>query len=162
MAPRKWTVKVEGLREINDALGQLPKATGRNVMRRVAVKRLEPMAEDARSRAPDNPATGGNDLRESIAVSTQLAGYAKRLNRRSKAEIEAHMGPAGRGGKKAPPQGSQQEFGNVNHPPQPFMRPAWDAGKHDLLNGITDDFWDEINKAAARQAKKTARLAAKG
>lgn len=156
------TVRVEGLREIDLALGELGKATGRNVMRRVAVKRLEPMAEVARRLAPDDPATGGNDLRSSIAVSTKLGGYAKRLNKRSKSEAEAHMGPAGQGGVKAPPQGSLQEFGTVNHPPQPFMRPAWDGGKDKLLDGIKDDLWQAIEKAAERQARKTARLAARG
>ena len=38
------TVSIEGLREVDAALGQLGKATGRNVMRRVAVARLEPIA----------------------------------------------------------------------------------------------------------------------
>ncbi|RZJ44973.1 MAG: HK97 gp10 family phage protein [Brevundimonas sp.] len=158
---RSWNVKVEGLKEIDAALAQFPKATGRNVMRRVAVKRLEPMAEDARRRAPVLE-QGGGDLRDSIAVSTKAAGYAKRINRGSKSEVEAYMGPGGVGGKKAPPQGTQQEFGNQNHGPQPFMRPAWDAGKHDLLGGIADDLWAEIDKAAKRAARKAARLAAKG
>jgi HK97 gp10 family phage protein len=151
-------VSVEGLREVDAALGDLGKATGRNVMRRVALARLEPMAEEARRLAP----VEDTDLRDSIAVSTKLAGYAKRLNRHSKSEAEAHMGPAGAGGKKAPPQGSLQEFGTNNHPPQPFMRPAWDGGKDALLEGIADDLWAEISKAAARQAKKAARLAARG
>ena len=154
---RKFKVKVEGLRAVNDALGQLPKATGRNVLRRVALERLKPMAEDARAKAPVLE-QGGGDLRDSIDVSTKLKGYAKRLNKRGKAEVEAYMGPAGRGGKKAPPQGTQQEFGNKNHGPQPFMRPAWDGGKHKLLDGIADDLWTEIDKAAARLAKKAARL----
>ena len=155
-------VSVEGLREIDAALGELGKATGRNVMRRVALAGLERIAEEARRLAPNNPDTGGNDLRESIAVSTKLGGYAKRLNRRSKSEAEAHMGPAGKGGTKAPPQGTQQEFGNQNHGPQPFMRPAWDGGKDALFQGIKEDLWTEISRAAARKAKKAARLAAKG
>ena len=71
------------------------------------------------------------------------------------------MGPAGPGG-NVPPQGIQQEFGNRNHGPQPFMRPAWDGGQDALLEGIKDDLWAEIERAAARQAKKAARLAAKG
>lgn len=155
------TVSVEGLREVAAALGDLGKATGRNVMRRVALARLEPMAEEARRLAPDDPDTGGNDLKTSIAVSTKLGKRQARINRRSKSEAEAYMGPAGPAG-KVPPQGIQQEFGNKNHPPQPFMRPAWDGGKDALLEGIADDLWAEISKAAARQAKKAARLAAKG
>jgi hypothetical protein len=158
---RPVRVSVEGLREIDAALGELGKATGRNVLRRVAVKRLEPMAEEARRMAPDDPLTGGNDLKASIAVSTTLGTRQGKLNRKSKSEAEAHMGPAGPGG-KAPPQGIQQELGNQNHGPQPFMRPVWDGGKEKLLDGIGDDLWLEIAKAADRKAKKAARLAARG
>ncbi|WP_426041506.1 HK97-gp10 family putative phage morphogenesis protein [Brevundimonas sp. TWP2-3-4b1] len=154
----KVTERVEGLADLDKVLGELGKATGRNVLRRLAVKRLEPMAEEARRRVP----VEDSDLKDSIAVSTNLAGYAKRLNSRSKSEAQASMGPAGRGDGKAPPQGSLQEFGTVNHPPQPFMRPAWDSGKGELLDAIADDLWSEISKAAARKAKKAARLAAKG
>ena len=154
-------VSVDGLREVDAALGELGKATGRNVMRRVAIARLEPMAEEARRLAPDDPDTDGNDLKTSIAVSTRLGKRQGKLNRGSKSEAEAHMGPAGPGG-NVPPQGTQQEFGNKNHPPQPFMRPAWDGGQDALLEGIKDDLWAAIEKAAARQAKKAARLAARG
>ena len=54
-------------------------------------------------------------------------------------------------------QATQQEFGNENHGPQPFARPAWDANKSAMLDGITDDLWQEIQIAAARLAKKLAK-----
>lgn len=140
-------VSVEGLREVDAALGQLGKATGRNVMRRVAVARLEPIAEEMRRRVPVD--TG--DLRDGIAVTTK---NPKRNRKRS--EVEAHAGPGRH------PQGHLREFGGDKHPPQPFVRPAWDGGKDALLDGVADDFWTEIEKAAARQARKAARLAARG
>ena len=155
------TVSVEGLREVDAALGVLGKVLARNVMRRVAVKRLQPMAETARQLAPDDPNTAGNDLKASIAVSTKLGKRQGKLNRRSRSEVEAHMGPAGPGG-NVPPQGIQQEFGNKNHGPQSFMRPAFDQGKNALIDGIGEDFWVEISKAAERKARKAARLAARG
>lgn len=140
-------VKVEGLREVERALGELKKATGRNVMRRVATARLQPIAADMAARAPNL----FGDLKESVTVST------KRPRRhRKQSEVEAYAGPG------RMPQAHLQEFGTQNHPPQPFARPAWDAGKGDLLPGIGDDLMAEIAKAAARQAKKQARLAAKG
>lgn len=150
--------KVDGLREIDAAIGDLGKATGRNVLRRVAVKRLEPMADAARALTPDDPKTGGNDLKTSIAVSTQLGTRQRKMNRLSKSEAEAHMGPSGPDG-KSPPQGVMQEFGTAHHGPQPFMRPAWDQGKDALVDGVGTDLWEEIEKAAARQARKAARLA---
>lgn len=148
--------RVEGLAELSAGLAELPKATSRNVMRRVGRAALEPMAETARQNAPvDN-----NDLRESIAVSTKAAGHARRTGRKRN-EVEVYMGPGGRGGAKAPPQGVLQEFGTRNHGPQPFMRPAWDAGKDDLLQAVADGLAPEIEKAAQRIARKQARLIAK-
>lgn len=141
------TVKIEGLREVDAALGQLGKATGRNVMRRVAIKRLQPIADEMKANAPVDQ----SDLRDSIIVTTK---NPKRNRKRS--EVEAHAGPGRH------PQAHLQEFGTAHHAPQPFARPAWDGGKDALLEGITDDFWTEIEKAAARQAKKAARLAARG
>lgn len=154
----KTTFRVEGLKELNRALGELPKATGRNVLRRVAVAALQPMADDAQARANAADMRHTGKLAESIEVSTQLAGYARRISRRgsSKSEVEAHMGPAGRGA-KAPPQGRLQEFGTQHHGPQPFMRPAWDAHKGRLMGTVAKDLAVEIKKAAERQARKMAR-----
>lgn len=144
---RRTVVKIEGLKEVEAALAQFPKATGRNVMRRVAVKRLQPIADDMKAKAP----VEFGDLKDSVTVTT------KRPKRHRKtAEVEAYAGPGPH------PQAHLQEFGSINGPPQPFARPAWDAGKSDILPGLAADFWEEIDKAAKRIARKTARLAAKG
>jgi HK97 gp10 family phage protein len=141
------TVRVEGLREVEQGLAQLGKSIGRGVMRRVAIKRLEPIAEGMRQKAP----VEHGDLKDSITVTTKRP---KRHKKESEVEAYAGAGPH--------PQAHLQEFGTVNHGPQPFARPAWDEGRGDLLPGLADDFWEEIDKAAARIARKTARLAAKG
>lgn len=140
----RTTVRVEGLRQIDQALGELGKTTGRNVLRRVGMARMEPLAEAMRSRAPVN----AGDLKESIAVSTRNP----RKNRKQ-STVEVHAGPGRH------PQAHLREFGGDGNPPEPYVRPAWDGGKDELLNGLKDDLWSEISKAAARQAKKAARLA---
>lgn len=138
------TVSISGLREIDKALGELGKATGRNVMRRVAVARLQPMAEEMRRLVP----VDSGNLKDGIAVTTK---NPKRNRKRS--EVEAHAGPGRH------PQAHLREFGGDGNPPAPYVRPAWDGGKDKLLDGIKDDLWQAIEKAAARQAKKAARLA---
>lgn len=143
---KPFTVKLEGFRELDAALGQLPKATGKNVLRRVAKARLQPIAEAMRRRAPDDPTTGGNDLKTSITVTTKNP-----KGNRKESLIEAHAGPG------RLPQAHMQEFGTVNHGPQPYARPAWDEGKDAVLDGVKDDLWTEIDKAATRLAKKAAR-----
>jgi len=143
----RTTVRVEGLRDLDAALGKLGKRTGRNVLRRVALARLQPMAEEMRQRVP----VDSGDLKDSISVSTK---NPKRNRKQS--EVEAHAGPGRH------PHAHLREFGGDGNPPAPYVRPAWDGGKDDLLQGIKNDLWTEIEKAAARQAKNAARLAAKG
>lgn len=149
-------VSVEGLREIDAAMDDLTKASAKGVLRRSGIKALEPMAEVARGLAPDNPATGAPDLGSSIAVGTKLskrqAGLHRKMFRDDKASAEVFMGPG------PDPAAWNQEFGNVNHGPQPFMRPAWDGGKDRLLKDLQKLLWAEIDKAAARAARKAARL----
>lgn len=144
---RGLTVKIEGLKELDVALGELGKATGRNVLRRVGIMRLEPMAEEMRRLAP----VDSGDLKDGITVTTK-----RPKGQRKSSEVEVYAGPGRH------PQAHLREFGGDGNPPQPYVRPAWDGGKTKLLDGIKDDLWSEIEKAAARKAKKAARLAAKG
>lgn len=173
----KTTFRVDGLRELDAALGELPKATARNVLRRVLTKAAQPIADDARQLAP----VDGGHLRDSIAVSARVknqAGsseFAATLRSGgSKAEAvramrdarraagggsfaEIHVGPSVKA-----PHGHFQEFGTENHAAQPFMRPAWESNKHRALDTIKKDLGAEIEKTAKRLAKRRARAAAKG
>lgn len=170
------TVKVEGLRELEKALKELPRATAKNVMVRALKAAAEPMVDMA---AQDAPVLTGR-LRDSIAVSSKRpkddkgagakafgaamaagasAGQARQAaraaNRGVGGLVEVFIGP-GRN-----PQAIAQEFGTSRHPPQPYMRPAWDANKAGILETLKDLTWAEIEKAAKRLAKKQARAAAK-
>lgn len=154
-------VRVEGLRELEQSLRELPKAVARNALRRVLIKRAQPMAETMRALVPDDPATPETkDLKGSIGVGTKLSKRQAKLHRRENrddkqfAEVFVGAGPK--------PHAHLQEFGTVNHGPQPFVRPAWDQHKDSILEGIKDDLAKEIDKTAKRRAARAARLAAKG
>lgn len=175
----KTVLKIEGLRELDQALAELSRATARNVLRRVLLRAGEPIAEEARRLAPDDPATGAPDLRTSIAVSTKLrnpvgqaefaavmrsggsTAEARTALRDAKREAgggsfaEVYVGPGKGGG-----HGILQEFGTKHHAPQPFMRPAWDAKRDAALTVIKQELGDEINKAAARARRRAAKKAA--
>jgi HK97 gp10 family phage protein len=159
----KTTVKVEGLRELDAALGELSKSAARAVLRRVGLKALQPVAETARSLAPDDPATSGNDLKSSIGVGTKLSPRQARLARSAvrKGEADKHFAEvyAGAG---PDPAAHNQEYGNIHHGAQPFMRPAWDQNKGKVLEIIKSDLGTEIEKSAKRAAARAARLKAKG
>lgn len=143
-------VRVLGLSQLEQGLSELPRATGRNVLRRVLRQRGEPIAERARNLAPIDE----GDLKDSIAVSTKLS-RSQRRKRRKKATVEMFVGPG------THPQAITQEFGTWFHPPQPFMRPAWAAEKGRILEDLSGDLWTEIDKSAQRIARKQARLAKK-
>lgn len=140
-------VKLEGFRELADALEQLPKAAARNTLRRVLKRAAEPTRADAQSNAPQ--LTGG--LRASIITGTQLTRRQKADARKEGTYFsEIHVGTARS-------HGIPQEFGTENHPAQPFMRPAWDANQSGALKIIGDELGKEIEKAARRRAKKLAK-----
>lgn len=141
-------VKIEGLKELDRALGQLPKATAKAAMRKVLREAAEPLAQKMRENAPRDEM----HLYESIDVSTRLSRRQRGLHKEesSPAFVEMFVGTNN-------PAGQQQEFGNSRHPPQPFARPAWDSEQMNVLEGITVRLWGEIEKAAQRLAKKAAK-----
>lgn len=150
---------VEGLRELDRALGELPKSTAKAVLRRTLIKAGTPLAEEMRNLAPDDPSTSGT-LKESIAVGSKLSKRQAKLHRRlakddkAFAEVFVGAGPVSHA--------HLQEFGTVHHGPQPFARPAWDGGQRQVLETIKTETWNEITKATQRLARKAAKLATKG
>lgn len=141
------SVKIEGLRELDRALGELPKATARNVLRRVLRKAAEPVERAMESRAPQR--TG--DLERSIITGTRLTSrQARDARKEGKHFAEVHVGTSD-------PAGMFQEFGTFKEPAQPWATPAWEATKDDALKAIGTELGTEIEKAAARLARKRAK-----
>ncbi|WP_292229504.1 HK97-gp10 family putative phage morphogenesis protein [Brevundimonas sp.] len=140
-------VRVEGLRDLERAMSELKVATAKNVARRSFKQALEPMAETARALAPEQ----SRALISTVQVSTRNP----KGRFRKESPIEVHMGP-GRN-----PQAVQQEFGNLNHSPQPYMRPAWEQEKKGALDATARILAEEVQKAAKRAARKAARQASK-
>lgn len=142
-------VKIEGLRELEQALSELPKATGKNVLRRVLKSRSEPIANAMSAAAPERR----GQLKASVGHGTKLSRRQRAMHRKwgSSAAVEYFIGAG------ALPQAHMEEFGGAHNAPRPYARPAWDAGKMQMLDGIKDDLWSEISKAAARRARKLAK-----
>lgn len=147
----KTTVTVSGLRELDAALGQLPKSTGKAALRRTLKKAGQPIADDATAKAP--VLTGA--LQISIGVGTKLTRRQSKLHRKmfkdDKASAEVFVGAGGLA------QATQAEFGNHHQAAEPYMRPAWDGNKDQALEIIEAELGAEIMKAAQRLAKKAAR-----
>lgn len=166
-------VQVEGLRELERNLKSISRATGRNALRRALRKGAGPLADHMRSSAPRDqgdlansvnaserkPHDHKNSAREAFAAAmasgsdVKAARTAAREASRShpKNFAEVFVGP-GRN-----PQALQQEFGNINHPPQPFARPSWDAEKDTVLARTIAEIKVEFDKAVARAERKARR-----
>lgn len=147
----KTFVRVEGLRELEKNLKELPRATAINVMKRVLIQAGEPIRAAAAAMAPVDTGT----LQSRIDIGSKLTRRQRRVTKRE-SKVEVYIGVRGQ-----LPSGHFQEFGTVHDKPQPFMRPAWDANDTGALETIKTLTWAEIKKAAERLARKTARLAAK-
>jgi HK97 gp10 family phage protein len=142
-------VHLDGLSDLLGALRELPDSTAKNVLRRVGRQALEPIAQRAKSLAPVEE----GELRNSIGVSTQLSRRQRGMHQKlGPNDVEVFAGPG------AVKQAHLMEFGTVDLPPQPYMRPAWDGGKDKLLQSVKELLWQEIQKAADRHARKAARL----
>jgi len=142
--------------ELERELERLTRAAGRGVLRRSLKSAAQPMADLANDLAPVGQ-TG--DYAESFAYSTKLnkrqRGLHRKMFRDDRAAVEGFVGTDD-------PAGVQQEFGNVNHPPQPALRPAWDQDQKAMLERLGKDLWAELSKSIARAERKAARLQAQG
>ena len=148
------TVKLEGLADTVANLELLARSTQKNAIRRTLQKAGEPVASTASALAPHE--TG--NLAFSIVVATQLTRRHKAEQRNRASEVEVYVGPAG--GTGALYYASHQEFGTVLSHANPYMRPAWDSQKENVLRMIITGLGTEVDKAAQRAARKAARLAA--
>jgi len=150
------TFDLSGFSELEKELENLSKSAGKSVLRRSLKKSAQPLADLMRYLAPRGD-TATDDLADSIAVSTKLSkrqkGLHKRMFRDDKASVEMFVGA------EPDPAAVNQEFGNVNHGPQSFARPAWEQDKMALLDRLSKDLWIELEKSIKRAEAKVARQA---
>lgn len=135
-----------GGKELEAALLALEKAaTAKSTTRRALKKAALPILDEYQ--AGTTVATGA--LISAEIVGTRLNRRQAAMNRRmGKAEVEVHVGTAD-------PAGIQEEFGNRRQPGKGALRKAWDAkGGTVAQDAIGTEMWTEIEKTAARAARK--------
>lgn len=156
-----FTAELKGIDELERALLQLPKATGKNVLRGVLRKAAIPVAADAARRAPYDAAPDGPHLRDSIAVSSRLKRRQRQTRLRAGA-VEVYVGPRVR-------HAHLVEFGTGPRytksgrytgqvAPRPFMRPAWEAQKGRALEIVREELWKALLRTARRLRRQAQKL----
>lgn len=146
--------RIEGTKELEQALMDLPKATSKNVGRRALKEGAQPILDDFKARAPR--LTG--HLIDTSGISTKLSRRqrSEHLEKDDRDHVEMFVGAGPN------PQAVQQEFGNEHHPAQPSLTPAFENNKAKAIGIIGDSLWSNIKKAADRAARKAAKLAGSG
>lgn len=150
MAITKSRIKIEGLKELQSALAELPKATSKNVLLRTLKEHAAPIANAGESYAPK--LTGR--MARSYSVSTKLSRSQKRKFPKQ-SSVEVYIGPS------PSAKSIQTEFGNSHQAAEPHLRPAFDGNVQAVLRGIRNTLAEQIDKAVARLARKAARDATK-
>lgn len=157
----KTGVKVEGLRDIEKALAELPQGTSKGVARRAMRKELKPVADMANAFWPGEDA---NVFRITSRLSKRQRSDSQAS--RDKSAINLFVGAPG--GAEGNPHAHLVEFGTGPRftrkgafrgavSPRPMLQPAWDAHKGRILTGLGARLWDEIEKTVARRAKRAAK-----
>ncbi|WP_197919315.1 hypothetical protein [Thiosulfatihalobacter marinus] len=141
---------IAGLREIDNVLAALPKATSKAVVKRALRNQLLPVADMANGFWP-----GADD--DVFQVSLKLKSGQPRPDVPQSAvtmfvgtsKRQAHLlewGTAPRYHK------SGKYVGAVA--PQPMLTPSWEAHKDNILNGLVDELRREIDATIARRARR--------
>lgn len=131
--------------EIDKMLAELPRAMSKAVVRNALKKAAKPIKDEASARAPGN-------------IGSTMKIDTKRLGRRRARGALVFVGPT-------EPHAHFVEFGTAPRyhangkyvgemPPNPFMRPAWDAMKGRSLEILRKEIENELMKAAKRLRTK--------
>jgi len=173
------TIEVEGLKELEEALKELPKATAKNTIRRAIafaaipiintatvlckVRRIRPSIVVSKIKFASGGSAGRQayaDAMKSGATRAEAGEAAHAANAATGSDDPSiTSGVAAVGPTRAAFYGF--EYGTKHIAPKPFMRPAWDAHKTQALDLMKSELKEQIDKAVKRIAAKQARMIAK-
>ena len=184
------TFRIDGLKELDKALGELGKRLAGTVLYRTLEKVGAPIRDEMKAKAPFDDGATKDSIRmiRASAERSRLgkAAYAKSLRgggsvgeargalrstmaglKAGAAFAEVIIGPG------RMPQAMWAEFGTGERfhksgksvgvmRPSPYVRPAWDDHSGELVGKVAAELRQEIDKAAARVAARAARQAGSG
>ncbi|WP_230769530.1 HK97 gp10 family phage protein [Sphingomonas sp. Leaf4] len=135
----KMKVRIEGTDQIARNIRAMGKALTRETLMPILKEHVQPVADDMKAHA----ARASGEMADSTVVSERLSPRQQAL-RVPIAPVEVYAGPG------PLPQAIAKEFGNIHTAPEPFIRPAFDAGVDRALKGIATDGIAAILAAAKK------------
>ncbi len=131
-------------RTLERALNTLPNAMAKAQLRGAMKKALVPVKADAERLAP--VLTGR--LKKSIVIGPTLSKW-QRAGKLGGGAVQMFVGSTAH-------YGAFVEFGTSKMSPKPFVRPAWDMNKKEVLNIFAREVWKNLERTAKRLAKQAA------
>jgi HK97 gp10 family phage protein len=152
------TFKVEGFRELDAALKEVEYELAQRIARSMTAAGAKVIRDSARQKAPEAEAPHTLTVKGDTVI-VQPGNLRENIvsKRVTKTELASEHIVTVRGKKRnsyAARYGRLQEFGTVNHPPQPFLRPAFDENIQAAIAAM--------RKTGERRIASAARKAAKG
>lgn len=154
-------IKMEGFRELEKALSELPAGTSKGIARRAMKKELKPVMDMANSFWPGSTT-------DVFRITSKISSRQRSQSVATRGKSVLNMFVGAPGGKDGSPEAHLIEFGTGPRfqkngrftgsvSPTPMLQPAWDANKGKILDGLGARLWDEIEKTVARRAKRAAK-----
>jgi len=159
MANKAFNFELHGMKELMDAMEQLPtmsmkKTVVRNALKKAALPIKEAAKANAQSLPFDNKA-----IVDSIKTGTSLKKSQR--GRQDRSRVTVYVG-------SSHPLSHLFEFGTAERftkagaargyiPPMPFLRQAWDSNKKIALSRLKEELWKALEKSAKLLAKKAAK-----
>lgn len=147
-------LKIQGLESLQKQLEQLTQATTKKVLRSSGRKALNVYVKDAKGKVPVD--TG--NLKKSIGIISAKRQGKEKVNliagpRRAKGKEMQVDGETVMKGEMKGYHAHLVEFGTVEMPAQPYLRPALDATQDQIIKTYSEEIWTQI-KIQAKKGNK--------
>lgn len=152
-------MKIEGLKEVNRALKELPNVAAGRALRSALTSSTLPLKKEMKKNAPrrsepgakvisGKKSTGGNAKGGFVKVrwpGNLAKSIITRLIDKGPHHVTLGVGPASHGF-----YGLFAEKGTSHQPAKPWMRPALDSQGQNVINRFAERIWQTIEREAAK------------
>lgn len=149
MADGTVRMTLEGFEGLDEELKSLPMSQARGVVMRTLRGVAKPTLDAALEAVP----VKSGQMKKSLAVGLKLNARERKKHKREPGAVEVYIG-------STMSHAHIVEFGSQNNPPQPFLRPAWESTKDDMLERLKDALWKNIRDRKTKNAKAAEKAAA--
>lgn len=143
------TVKVDGLRQIGENMRKLSADVAGRVARQGVNAGASLIRKAAKAKVRSNPSIDSGSLERAVITKKLPAGQTP-LTVEYIVTVRGRGKPYNKRGRliDRAPHASKVEFGTVNMPAEPFLRPAFDNQKRAAVDAIADKLRQRIAKVS--------------